>query len=240
MSGRRLGGIFAIAVLAMLALLWPLRLVLGAVDLQAQRLSAAEVTGTLWSGTLRDANWRGTSLGDVAVQLRPLSSVTGVHRVRLHSDSASVIVLRGRTRGVEALHGELPAMRITSMPGLELQLSFADATLTFAGGRCQEAAGEMQAEVHLLGAADKLAPIVLQGDLACENLTGVVALVATANRAPGTPDIEATLQIEADGSYRLQSQVQATDDATRLMLQAAGFQDSPAGLSRVDSGSLLD
>lgn len=241
MSARRLVGLFVIALLAMLALLWPLRLALGAFDLQAQRLAAIEARGSVWNGTLRDTRWRGTVLGDVAVALRPLSSLVGTHRVALQSDSAAAVLARGGVQGIEHLHGEFASVRIASMPGIDVHLRFDDATLTFADGRCREATGSMQAEVRLSGIADALAaPVLLAGDIACENRTGTVTLSTTVDRAPGTPDIDATLEIDADGSYRLRSQVQADDDVTRLLLQANGFQDGPVGFSRVDSGTLFE
>lgn len=241
MTGRRrLATLFALALLAMLALLWPLRLVLGEDELRMQRVSAIEIAGPVWNGTLRDARWRGTALGELFVSLRPWSSLTGVHRMRVRNDTASAVFTRGRVQGIEGLHGELPTLRIASMPGLELKLRFADATLTFADGHCREAAGAIQAELRLPGAAGTVAPIRLEGDVICVDRTGVANLASAADRAPGTLEIDATLQIDADGRYRVQSHVAAGDAATRLMLQALGFQDSPTGSSRVDSGSLLE
>lgn len=238
MSARRLAWLFSISLAAMLALLWPLRLALDAVAFDTYRVSAKDVTGSIWNGRLRDATVGGTPLGDLSVRLQPFSLLIGARRLQLASATLSVTVVSGRVQGIEHASGELTFERIESLPGLGLSLLLEEASLTFADGRCRSAGGMVDAAMHLAAAGNAAAPIRLAGRPACEGRTGVVQLTPVAGGAPGAPRVEATLQIEADGNYRLQSLVQAGDDATRALLLVAGFQESPSGMSRIDRGNL--
>ncbi|MHB8911105.1 MAG: type II secretion system protein N [Lysobacter sp.] len=240
MSKRRLAWVFAISLPAMLALLWPLRLVLDASGFDAYRLSAKDVTGSIWNGRLRDAAVRGLPQGDLSVRLRPFSLLTGARRLHLANGTLSGTITTGRVQGVEHASGELTLERIESLPGLGLSLLLEDASLTFADGRCRDAGGVIDVAVHLATADDATAPIRLAGRPVCEERTGIVQLAPIAGGAPGVPRVEATLRIEANGDYQLQSLVQAGDDTTRALLLLAGFQESPSGMSRIDRGALVD
>lgn len=239
MSRRGLALCFAAALALAALLLLPLRLALGWLDPDARHLVAAEVTGTVWRGSLRKAYWRGQPLGHVALGLQPLSLVSGVRRVRLTSETLSIDLLQGRVRGLEDGDGELVLERLDGLPGLSLRISLQDAAMTFNGARCSRAGGVVRAELRL---PTPLPELPLTGQPSCQQHAGAGRLIlvpdGTVAAVPVT--IEATLEIEADGRYRLQSLARTEDPATRLALQVAGFQDSPSGLSRIDSGSLDD
>lgn len=241
MSGRRLAWLWLLALVPMLALTWPLRLALDASDLSTLDVSAREATGSIWSGTLRATAVGDTQVGDVSLRLAPLPLLTGVSRLHFAGDGLSGNLLQGRVQGLQGVEGEVVLDPVASMPGLGLLLRFQQADLTFAHGRCRRAGGALTLELRLPGVDDASpGPITLTGPVTCADRTGTVVLTRTDGGAPGTSRVQATLQIEADGAYRLQSLVPAADDPTRLLLQAAGFQDSPNGFSRVDSGALLD
>ncbi len=233
MSRRRLALLFVAALMLMLLVLLPLRLALGAADLAALGLTARDVAGPVWSGRLRAATLQGHPLGDVGVALRAWPLLLGVRQVRLSAPDLSVEVLSGRQVGIEDASGQIAIDRIDSLPGLDLKLRLADVDLRFADGQCVQANGTVRAEVRFDGAA----PVQLEGPVRCNGESGELALTATAG--PGLNRAQATLSVAADGRYQLVSQVDPTDDATSAALQLAGFQQTPAGLSRIDSGHLL-
>lgn len=234
MSTRALALWFGGALLLAMLLLTPLRLVID--PLGAPRgLSATEVAGSAWSGRLRGAHWRGQALGDVGLRLRPLPLLAGVRRLRLQNSAAGIDVLGGRLRGIAGGDGVIPLDGLPALAGLPLRLSLQDATLVFDGEGCREAGGQVRVELAL--PAPSLPPLILAGSPACD---GGVARLALTAEDPGHPlAFEADVGVEADGRYRVHALARTDDPAARLALLAAGFQDGPGGLARVDDGSLL-
>lgn len=233
MSGRQFALTFVAMLAVMLALLLPLRLALGTADLAALGVSARDVTGPVWSGHLRTAEWRGRPLGDTAVALRPWPLLLGVRQMQLTTPGLSVEIVDGRQVGIGDANGRIALDRIDTLPGLGLQLRLIDVDLRFANGQCVLAGGTVEVAVSMSGRA----PIQLKGPVRCAGDHGVLALTAAAS--PEAGQIEATLSIAADGRYRLSSRVDPADDAASAALQLAGFQQTPSGLSRLDSGHLL-
>lgn len=233
MSGRRLALAFVAMLVVMLALLLPLRLALGAADLTALGVSARDVTGPVWSGHLHMTEWRGRALGDTAVALRPWPLLLGVRQVQLTTPGLSAEIVDGRQVGIGDASGRIALDRIDTLPGLGLQLHLIDVDLRFANGQCVVAGGTVEVAVSVSGRA----PIQLKGPVRCDGDHGVLAL--TAATSPETGQFEATLNVAADGRYQLRSRVDPADDAASAALQLAGFQQTPAGLSRLDSGHLL-
>ena len=230
MSARRLalwfGGAFVLAAILFL----PLQLVLPHLPLPPG-LAAAGIDGSLWRGQLRGLSWRGAALGDVRAGLVPLPLLTGRQRVRLAGDQARLALETGRLRGIDGANGVLP---LPALHGLGLRASLEDARLLFDGDGCREAGGRVRIEVALPG--DALPPLLLGGSPACQGRTGTLVL---ATEDPAAPlGLEASLAIEADGGYSLQTLARSDDPAVRAVLLAAGFQDAPGGLSRVDAGRL--
>lgn len=229
MSGRRLGlwfaGGFALALVALL----PLQLLLP--KLSPPGLSATAISGSLWRGDLRNAEWNGARLGDVRLGLSPLPLLSGRRELWLRSAQASLSLSSGRLRGIDDAHGVLP---LPPVQGLSMRASLEGARLLFDAEGCHGAGGRVRIELSL--ADDALAPVILSGTPACEGRSGRLVLLPEQPGGPLLP--EATLTVEADGGYRLQSLVRSDDPAIRLALLAAGFQDAPGGLSRVDSGRL--
>lgn len=232
MSGHRLRLVSAIAFAAALLLLMPLQLVLPRLALPPG-LSATEIRGSLWRGELRGLHWRGAELGDIRTALSPLHLATGRQRLRLRAPTARLALEAGRLRGIDDAHGVLP---LPPLPGLALRAAFEDARLLFDAEGCREAGGRMRIEAALPG--DALPPVVLAGTPACSGRTGILALASEDAASPLR--LEATLSIETDGQYTLQSLARSDDPAVRTGLLLAGFQEAPGGLSRVDTGQLAD
>lgn len=232
MNGRRgLAWALAVFTLAML-LLVPLQLVLPRLALPPG-FGATEATGSVWNGRLRAAHWRGQALGDLDASLAPLQLLAGRQQLQLRTDSARLVLSRGREAGIA---GGTGVVALPPLAGLTLRALLDDATLLFAGDRCHEARGRVRVEVTL--PLDTLPPMILSGAPACEGGSGRLALHPEEARGPLS--VEATLDIEADGRYRLQALARSDDPAVRVALLAAGFQAAAGGMSRVDEGRLGD
>lgn len=230
MSGRRLAWWFAGGFALALLLFLPLQLVLPRLS-PPPGLSATAISGSLWRGRLRSAEWNGVALGDLRLGLSPLSLFTGRRELWLRSAHARLSLSSGRLRGIDDAEGVL---QLPPLAGLALRASLEDAGMLFDAEGCRSAGGRVRLELGLPGNA--LAPVILSGTPACEGRSGRLVLLPEQPGGPLLP--EATLTVEADGGYRLQSLVRSDDPAIRLALLAAGFQDAPGGLGRVDSGRL--
>lgn len=228
----RFCAIFGLATL----LLLPLRLVFAGLDMADRDLVASELAGSLWSGQLRHAQWRGQPLGTLGIRLQPLALLTGVRRFEVAGTGFSMDLLQGRLRGVSDANGEVAIDHLETWPGIGLQVSLREASLLFAEGRCRHAGGSVRVIVRL--AADPESGFPLDGNLTCAQDTGRLVLRGASTTLPLT--LEAVLEIESDGRYRLQSLARSDAPSTRLALLASGFQQGPTGLSRVDSGVLTD
>jgi general secretion pathway protein N len=229
-SGRRLAMWFAGAFALALVALMPLQLVLPRTS-WPPGLAASEVGGSLWRGTLRQAHWRGAALGDLRLGLSPLPLLTGRQQLWVRAPHARLAVSAGRLRGISGGNGVLP---LPPVSGLALRASLEEARMLFDETGCREAGGRVRIEVALPG--DTLPPLVLAGTPACDGRSG--RLVLAPEDPTGSLQVEATLSIEADGGYRLQSLARSDDPALRAALMLHGFQEAAGSLSRVLEGRL--
>ncbi|MGY0798236.1 type II secretion system protein N [Lysobacter sp. A286] len=239
MSRRALALWFLLALALMLLATLPLRLVLAAgsgIDPDALGLSADGASGSIWSGRLRSVEWRGQTLGDATLALEPLSLLLGVQRLELATSGLSVDLLRGRRSGIDHSNGQLQLDIDQPLPGRVAHLSFDNASLVFAGGRCQKGGGAVEAELVVPGLAET---IRLQGPVHCDGDSGSIVL-ASIPTTTDAPRVEANFTINGNGRYRLHSRVQPSDDLSGLALQAAGFRQTPAGRVRIDDGTWPD
>ena len=91
-------------------ILLPLRVVLALGD---AGLAARQVSGSLWSGQLADAAWRGVPLGDLAVGLAPLSLLSGAPRLGFEGPALTGTAMAD---GVTGLSGTVDASGHTPLP----------------------------------------------------------------------------------------------------------------------------
>lgn len=213
----------ALVFLAALVLLAPLRVALGWMDLDG--LSARRAEGTIWSGRLTAASWRGLGLGDPQVGLDPLR---GGVRVRADGEVRGTAVLR--PGGLADADAVLPLARIA--PGLPLrgELALADADVRMDAGRCGSARGR----VEVRGARFGPAAVTLAGPLACREGRLVAPL---AGEAAGVV-VEVTLSLDGAGRYEAVTRLRATDPAVLAGAGAAGFERGLDGFARTDRGVL--
>lgn len=237
MSRRALAACFVAALLLALPGSLPLRLALRMFDLAGHGMGAADARGTIWSGTLPDAHWRGHRLGDLHVGLRPWRLLAGERRVRLDDGRMHLEIVSGRRVGIEGASGRLETPAPGEWPGLALQWTLDEAGVMFADGRCQAAGGQVSLQ---LSSGLLPQPVTLSGVPACRDRSLVLELApAQAGAGPQAPwPLYATLHLDPDGRYEVQVTVRSHDAGVVAALATAGFQSGPAGPGRVLTGTI--
>lgn len=202
--------------LALLALL-PLRIVLG-----GSGLAARAVSGSIWMGQLRQAEWRGLALGDLALRLQPTALLRGRLRYAVAGARLNGFIWQGRDSGVSDLTGQIPLAGVTSLPVVSMDL--AGAGVDWRADGCRSAAGEVR--LLLAGLLAGLGP--LSGQPRCEAGRLVLPLASADGHAT------LTIRIDATGwTGRLTAG--GVDPSTATALLAAGFAPGPTG-PVLDSG----
>lgn len=218
--------------LAMLAMLAPLRLVLGWLDADAAGLSAARVEGTIWSGRLQDAAYRGLSLGDASLRFDPLKF--GL-RLRAAGEAAGTGVIGLGADGVSlrSLDAAVPLARLAPALPLRGELTLRDVRLDMRDGACRSASGSVRLREASIGGM-KLAGLELAGEPICRGGRLVLPLTG---QAAGVL-LESVATVEASGVYQVQTRLRATDPATLAAAGLGGFERGLDGFSRTDRGRL--
>lgn len=231
MNRRQRWGWWLSAVAIGMLAMPPLQLL--APRLAARGLVAREASGSLWHGRLRGAGWRGVALGDLGLRLQPLPLLAGTRALQLRGDSFSMRLLQGQRNGVENAEGRLALGTADMTAGLQAEAELSGFALVFEDDRCTQAAGRLQVRLSPAGGGREL--LLLSGTPACADRIGVVELRSQG----GGSRVEASVQIDADGHYRVQSLVRDADPVFAGALREGGFQESPGGYSRSVDGTLV-
>ena len=209
---------FAFALLALL----PLRLALGSFGLGERGFAAREATGTVWLGTVEEAQFGKVALGDLATSLDTLPLLAGQARI-------SGVGLGGRqlkgavtsTRhgfGIDDLESRLAVAG--ALGPLPIATLDTDAlTVRFEGGQCRQADGRVRA--GLSGDVGGIPLPALAGVARCDAGLLFLPLVSQA----GTERLH--LRIGGDGRYRAELSVRPSQPAVAAALTVAGF--APVG-----------
>lgn len=229
---RRARWMIAVAVaLVFAASSLPLALAL-AVALPADSgVSARRAEGTLWAGTLRQAQVAGLPLGDTNVGFDVLPFLVGQARFGFASNSLRGIVdLSSGAIGLSRGNGVVDlAGRLRPLPLSRLTLD--DAVVAFRDNRCVSAKGRVRAEVA--GEIGGLAlPGGLSGTLRCDGADLAIPLVGQS----GMERID--LRLSATGKWRAELSVRTTDPTVTAKLLSAGFSSGPRGFMFRLSGAL--
>jgi hypothetical protein len=238
---RALALLFVGVLLISGLVLTPLRVALGALDIEAAGLTAAGVEGTIWSGRLSDAALRGVSLGEVTTRARPLSLLTGGARIAFEAEGGAAagrgeLLRAGALTGLETVDATLPlALFRTALP-LNGTLRLEQVTVHFRDGRCVLAQGRMstdalQRSAALMGSAGTL----LTGPAKCEG----GALVFPLRGAAPSGEVALTLTLTPEGRYRTDTRVDTRDPTLRAGLSLAGFVAVGNGQMRTEEGRWL-
>lgn len=228
----RLAVVGSVVFLAMLVLLAPLRLALGWMGAEAAGLSARGVEGTIWSGRLRQAAFRGVSLGDAKVALAPLRLGLAV-RADGEAQGRGVVRLRRQGIRLAGVDAALPLRRIAPAAPVAGELVLQDFHLHMGPDGCRAAGGAVALQEVQIGPVAP-AGLRLAGGAACRGERLVVPL---AGQASGVA-IEANLSIDAAGRYELTTRLRATDPAAVAAAGLASFERGLDGFTRTDRGRL--
>lgn len=210
------------ATLIMLITLLPLSVTLPVVMPRNSGLSARAATGTIWSGTLHDAQLAGLPLGDTQIGLLPFALLTGQARLQFVGAKlrGTLVATPG---GFGVAHGNGPidaAVRLKPLPVAQLVLD--DTTVQFSGTRCAEAKGNVRAVVGGDIGGVSL-PGGMTGALRCDGKELLVPLVGQSGME------RLSVHIQGDGKWRAEFLVRAADEANAAKLAAAGFTAGPTG-----------
>ena len=225
-----------LAVVLIIATL-PLRLVLGMAGAGDAGFSARAVTGSIWSGQLVDARWRGARLGTLGAGLAPLALLRGEARLNIARDDVllgkldGALILNG-ARGVADLNGTVSlGASLAGVPLDALRLAAVAARFDDAG-RCAEAAGQVQLSLALPVPGLDLAN-GLSGPLACRTGRAEAALASQSGME------RLILSFDGAGQYRARLSIKASNDAAVAgLLRAAGFLPAGGDLVLLHEGRL--
>lgn len=211
-----------VAALIVLIVQLPLSVALPMALPRDSGLSARAATGTIWSGTLSDAQLAGLPLGDTRVGLLPLALLTGQARLqfvgaRLRGTLVATPTAFGITHAIGPVDA---AVRVKPLPVAQLVLD--DATVQFSGKRCTDASGNVRAVVGGDIGGITL-PGGMTGTIRCDGHLLLLPLVGQS----GMERLD--IRIDSEGKWRAEFIVRAADQATVAKLAAAGFLPGPSG-----------
>lgn len=225
------------AGLVLLMVTFPLRLALVMAGAEAAGLSARSVTGSIWSGQMVDAGWRGAELGTIDTALAPMALLGGDVRVDFVRNDAMRGALRGGVYlngggGLSDVNGKLSLG--SSLAGVPLdQVQLDGVGLRFdRHGRCHDAAGKMQLTVVLPVPGLDLSN-GLSGPIICRNGRAEAALVSQSGME------QLRFGVDGQGAWRAQLSVSVgTDPLLAGLLRSAGFLPAGDSLILVRQGRL--
>jgi general secretion pathway protein N len=218
--------VFVAAFLSALAVAAPMSLALSWLGADEFSVSAANVSGTIWSGQLKDAHYRETPLGDVDVSLDPLSLIGGTRRLAVTGSLGKLTLVEGAVNGLEAADIAIAVEHLGIAPSLNLRLE--NATVLFSRERCSRAEGRIAANIEQFGGLD------VSGTLACAG----EAAIARLQGGTETIEVSVTLRVNARAQYEAQTRVASSDPIVRAALAIAGFVEQGNEFVRSDEGVL--
>lgn len=240
MSRRGLITAFAAMFVVALVATFPMSVALKAMGAASRGLAAERVSGSVWSGHLDKAQFRGLEVGDVALRLDPLGLLMGGGRLRFELrgplQGRGVLHMRGTEAGVSGVKLSGPATALAANLPFRGTLRLEGVEGRFRSGVCRRARGRVIIESLSLGGGVALPGLVLSGTAACRGNSFTAPL---SGRAAGV-DVEAELQVDGQGRYRLQSRVRTTNPTLEAAMGLAGFERRLDGFNRLDQGVLGD
>lgn len=226
-TGRRtlFGALLAIALLVFV----PLRAVLGWTGLGESGLTAREVRGSLWGGSLAEARFGDVALGDLDARLAFWPLLLGRARLELAGQDLNggdrpldgAVTVSRHGIGIDDMTASVRTGQLFApLPVTALDLDAA--TVHFRDGVCEKAEGRVRAT--LAGEAGGVPlPTSLAGPARCE--AGALVLPLTSQAGTET----ATLRIGGDGRYRAEFALRNPDPAVVGRLEMSGFVGGPTG-----------
>ncbi len=226
-----------LAVIAAALFFLPLRLAVGMAGLDDTRFSAKAISGSVWNGRIEGAQLGPFALGDLDAGLRLLPLLTG--RVLMDLERPPVAGDRGLVATVGKSGNGLLVRDLTTIMAVGSQLAPLPASaidlqavsITFAGGRCQSASGQvrMSLDANIPGLNLKQG---LLGKAECQD--GVLVLPLQS----GSGMEQLTLKLQGNGFYTARLFLSGSDRAWTLLLPTLGFRKVPSGYAIKVAGQL--
>ncbi|SDA28748.1 type II secretion system protein N [Sphingomonas sp. NFR15] len=212
------GAVFVVAALALL----PMRVALGAIGVGEQGLSARAVEGSVWSGTLREAQVGRVALGDLHVAVSPLALLVGRARVALSGKTTDLgrsidgaIEISRHSFGLSGMTATVPTGNIFApapISGLDLD----SVDVRFEGGDCVRASGRVKASLD-----GEIGGVAMGQGMAGEARCDAGALLLPLASPAGAES--AVLRLWQDGRYHADLTIRSDDPAAADRLARAGF-----------------
>ena len=214
----------AAALLFAIAALLPLRLAVGALGLDTRGFAARDAAGSLWLGTLSEAQLGPARLGDLQARLRFFPLLLGRARMDFYrgdgpSPLAGGLTVTRHGFGIDDFTGTLPLAGGAGLPLESLELN--DVSARFADGSCAAAEGVVRA--RLAGPFAALLPAGLSGNARCEG--GALLLPLRSQSSMEGMD----LRLLGSGRWQAELTVRSGDPAAGPRLAAAGFAPAAGG-----------
>lgn len=219
----------AAAVIALMSL--PLAVVLPLVLPADSGVAARAIEGTLWDGTLREADVAGLPLGDTRVAFDVLPLFVGQARMGFAAPALrGILELSSGRMALSTGAGAIDlAGRLRPLP--VSRFSFDDLAVDYRDQRCTSAKGRVRADV-----AGDVAGLTLPGGLSgtarCDGAMLLLPLVGQS----GMERID--FRVAASGKWRADLSVQTSDPVLAGKLLSSGFASGPGGYTVRVSGAL--
>lgn len=234
--GRRV--LVLLTILVALIVLFPLRLAIGALDLDAQGVTARKVSGSVWGGRIEELSASGVPLGSVDAALSPLHLLAGQARIAVTrspgADSqgplAGAIIVSRNSIAIADLDANIPlAAALAPLPLGSMIVS--DLTVRFEAGACVAAGGNARATLSGNVAGIALSQ-GLNGEATCEGRYVRLPLTSQSGRE------RLDLRIAVEGEYV--ADLIAIEPAPDRVpaLTALGFEPIPGGYRLRTAGRL--
>lgn len=206
----------------------PMSLALSWLNADEFGLSAADVSGTIWSGRLKEARYRAMPLGDVEVALDPLALLAGTRRAAVRGPLGKVTLVQGAVHGFENADAAMAVEHLRLAPGLTGHVRLEKAAMLFSDGRCARAEGRMATDVleRAFGGPEISGDLSCAGDAAIAQLQGLKQDIA----------VRVVLRLDARGRYQAETHIASTSAFVRGALALAGFAERADGFVRLDEG----
>lgn len=221
---------FVAAFGAALVMTLPMRVALTWMGADRAGVSAAEVSGSIWNGRLKAAEYHGASLGDVEGSLDPFALLSGTRRLAVRGTVGKATLVEGASRGFEMTDAAIEVEHLRPSLPLTGHLRLESATLLFSGNRCQRAEGRIATDV-LQRAFN--GPEVA-GILSC---AGAAAIAQLHGRAQDV-EVNIVMSLDSAGRYQAETRVVSANPVVRGALVLAGFTENGDGFTRSDEGAL--
>lgn len=225
--GRRV--LVLVTILIALVLLFPLRLAVAILGLDAEGMTARDVSGSVWGGRIEALNVSGVALGSVDAALSPFHLLIGEARIAVSRSSGAealgpvsgAVIVSRNSQGIAGLNAMIP-LGAALAPLPVGAVTTTGLTVRFENGACVRAGGNVRAALSGSFAGVALAQ-GLSGDVNCNGHYVRVPLASQSGQE------RLDLRIAATGDY-VADLIAAEPAADRVpALAALGFQAAPGG-----------